>query len=972
MVASAPPWGAQLGYDAFISYSHSADGELAPAIRDGLQRFAKKWNRRRALSVFLDQASLEVSAGLKDSLQAKLADTEWLILLLSEESAGSRWVTEEITHWLEDKPKERIALVQTSGEIAWDGDADDFDMEASTSVPEGLRGVYSGQGSEPLWLDLRWAAHPHDEDLDLRHTRFRDAIATLAAPIHGKPKDELEGEDVRQHRRLVRLRRAAIVSLTLLTIAASVAGVLALLNAQRARAEARTATARLLAGQSREAFRADQAVLVALEAMRIEPNVEATGSLLDAVRRGAHAIAYLHDGPSPIGTAAVHRRFDLVATGGRDGTFAVWHIGADGASSPATQVQAETGTEGLVAVGQIAFHSVEPVLYTVGTDLDVKAWDVADLEDIRLLSAVVIPFVGELAFSRNFVSSMTVSPRGDLLAIGGEGDNAFTLWDVSDAGTPQPLGAHRMRALDTPSAIAFDEAGTLLAVGTGSGFELWDVARPDSPEFLVATEVESASTTTTALAFVPLVPELAWGGAGGGIQVWDVSTPTQPEAVVSETGDGLTSLSFTTEAGLVLIGRADGQIVTWDISAAGGPTPVALLAGHGGAVLAAEVVAGGRYIVSAEEDGTVVVWDAAGTRGPGVLGLPLEGAPTHVSFTPDGGGFWTVTDRGRIDGWEPAPDGPQLVAELGADGPVGDYNVAAAGGLVAVATNATLAGDEGTVIVWDAGTGERRWTLPIAGVTGESVALTDDGGLLAVGTALPGATLLWDLAADALEPITLPLPDDETIVAALEFESTEGLLAEGSGSLAGGSLRLWDVSDPAAPATVYEDFEVPGLVLDVAFGPLGQQLVAGTVDGSLIWWDLFRDTAQREGGPVAAHGGAVQAVAFSPDGATVVSAGDDGRILMWDADSRTRIAEFADFTQPVTGLAFQPEGGNLISAARGFPQGFVAWELDPAEWRRAGCAFTNRSMTDEEWARYAGADEPYVAHCHIAAGSGVG
>ena len=85
-------------YDAFISYSHSADNDLAPAVRSALQKLGKRWNQRRAINVFLDQSSLEVSAGLKDSLHEKLGDTNWLVLLMSEDSAGSDWVGEEIVN----------------------------------------------------------------------------------------------------------------------------------------------------------------------------------------------------------------------------------------------------------------------------------------------------------------------------------------------------------------------------------------------------------------------------------------------------------------------------------------------------------------------------------------------------------------------------------------------------------------------------------------------------------------------------------------------------------------------------------------------------------------------------------------------------------------------------------------------------------------------------------------------------------
>ena len=109
-----------MAYDAFISYSHSVDGRVAPAVRDGLQKLAKPWNKRRALSVFLDQASLEASSGLRTSLVEKLDDAEFLVLLATPESAESPWVNEEITHWLDSRDGAgRIRLVLTGGTLDW-------------------------------------------------------------------------------------------------------------------------------------------------------------------------------------------------------------------------------------------------------------------------------------------------------------------------------------------------------------------------------------------------------------------------------------------------------------------------------------------------------------------------------------------------------------------------------------------------------------------------------------------------------------------------------------------------------------------------------------------------------------------------------------------------------------------------------------------------------------------------------------
>ena len=72
----------------------------------------------------------------------------------------------------------------------------DLDWNVSDAAPPALRGVFR---EEPRHLDLRWARD--ETHLDLRHSAFRDAIAQLAAPIRGIPKDELEGEDIRLHRR---------------------------------------------------------------------------------------------------------------------------------------------------------------------------------------------------------------------------------------------------------------------------------------------------------------------------------------------------------------------------------------------------------------------------------------------------------------------------------------------------------------------------------------------------------------------------------------------------------------------------------------------------------------------------------------------------------------------------------------------------------------------------------------------------
>jgi hypothetical protein len=274
-----------LSYHAFLSYSHAADGRLAPALQSGLQRLAKPWYRLRALAVFRDESALTANPHLWSSIESALDDSAWLVLLASPDAARSQWVNRELEYWLAHKSADRILPVVTDGTWAWDGDG-----LAGTAVLGALREVFT---DEPRHVDLRWA---HDaDDVDLRNSRFRDAVAQLAAPIHGIAKDELESEDVRLHRRARRLARAAAISLVLVTAIAVLFGLFAVRADHRAVREgnraarerdlaerqATIADAQRLAAQAEGLVesRLDLAMLLAVEARRLDDSVATRGAL---------------------------------------------------------------------------------------------------------------------------------------------------------------------------------------------------------------------------------------------------------------------------------------------------------------------------------------------------------------------------------------------------------------------------------------------------------------------------------------------------------------------------------------------------------------------------------------------------------------------------------------------------------------------------------------------------------------------
>lgn len=120
---------------AFISYSHSADAKLAPALQASLQRFAKPWYRTRAFRIFRDTTNLSLAPELWPEIEHALAQSEFLLFLSSPEAAASKWVKKELTYWLEHKRPSTLLIILTEGDIAWDDAAADFDWSGQPRSP---------------------------------------------------------------------------------------------------------------------------------------------------------------------------------------------------------------------------------------------------------------------------------------------------------------------------------------------------------------------------------------------------------------------------------------------------------------------------------------------------------------------------------------------------------------------------------------------------------------------------------------------------------------------------------------------------------------------------------------------------------------------------------------------------------------------------------------------------------------------
>lgn len=212
--ADGTPPGEPGAYDAFISYSHAWDKDVAKAFQNALQGFDRPWYRPRSLKLFRDETNLAASPHLWQEIEQGLTRSRWLVVMASPLSAASPWVRQEIRWWLTHRSVDTLLIGWTDGTLLWDPERAGFDWSRTDALPE--QEMERAFGAEPRWVDLRWLRGP--EQASAADPRLIECIAEFVAPLTGRSKDELIGDHVRRHRQTRRLVRATLATLTVLVL----------------------------------------------------------------------------------------------------------------------------------------------------------------------------------------------------------------------------------------------------------------------------------------------------------------------------------------------------------------------------------------------------------------------------------------------------------------------------------------------------------------------------------------------------------------------------------------------------------------------------------------------------------------------------------------------------------------------------------------------------------------------------------
>ncbi len=947
-----------MAYSAFLSYSHSADSTLAPALQSALHRFARPWYKLRALHIFRDQTNLAVNPALWASICEALNQSEFFILLASPEAAASPWVGREAEYWIGKNGLSHFLIVLTGGTLEWDRSTGSFSPERTNALPPGLLGSFP---EEPLYLDLRWARGA--ARLRLGEPRFHEAVLQLASTLRNQPKDELDGADVR-YQRHARLSAAAGV------IAVLLAGWIALHQTHKSLTVSTLNLADSLAARSTKVLadspdRAREAAILAIESDRLSPSFEsnqalrAAVSLLPAAAQsyppdesnpemrvrdlafspdGARLAVERDDGSTQIidtvnhkalgyfspddepaahievpgdseassdNTSAVSASFNaassLIASGSRDGLLHVWAL-------PGAREMLRINLRS--PVSQIAFHPKTNQLVTASDDGHVRVFD-SDR------AAIVADFQ-----CSGKASSASFNPAGDILAA--LCDGAVSLYDP----------AHNKLLREMPAGeaafnLAFSKDGQRLAAAAGNFAFVWDVA--SGRQLLKASHATTGELTTQQwISDVAISPDgklLAYASNGDKLaRVWDIETGR----VVLELkhDSAVAAVAFNGDGTRIGTGSYDGTARLWEIPSGREIERTS----HGGGSEKVVFSPSGDRFAAGGVDGSVSVSESRQAGRSASFDLPDEAR--SVAFSPDGRRFAIGTVS--VHHWplvKVAEMGGNILREIEIHGaPVVDK-------LYFLDPNQVVA----------------RWSDK----------------LFLVDIDRSAATLLPDIPGDKrIEPLgnVFAIQRDGatrlySLPTLLQIASPDGPSSGLLGSAGGGKLLAFEAAKP--PHDFFIDvwnlstkarvshIALPAELNHLVFNPSGAILY--TAEGeNLQAWDI---PSGKQRLTIRASGD-IDAIVPDPSSLSFGTI-THGQITLWDSTGGAHLAQLPDRGY-IRSAAFSPDGHSLLT---GYVERSASlWLWQSKDLRDQACTRITSNLTREEWTRWI-PEQEYRATC---------
>lgn len=822
-----------------------------------------------------------------------------------------------------------------------------------------------------------------------------------------------------------RKRSLIVLAASMTFILLSVLAAFSYYQARAARAAERKAFSRQLASQAlNNRNRLDLALLLSMEAYRIDPTVEARNSLLTLLEEESLGLmTYLQTPTSPAISLSFSNSSNLTSLND-DGTINVWDPSKP--QMPRRVVSLQINDAIMIGV-----PSQDGKVFAIGTDKGEVI--LVDSTTGQHLWRYEIPHSSS---TRNYYAhSLALSDDGRILALVSFEDSNVTLLDVATGKKVRDL---TVKGDDGIASIAFSKNGKILALGTslGNHVVLMDVATGQQFYLQRKEDKDDWRISVLVLAFSPDGKTLASWDESGTIRLWDVSSRKFLFEITKGNTEHINALVFKDDETLASGGQ-NGAIVLWRLSLENEiVAPIKTFSAGSDEILSIVFSPDGKTLISSNRDQNVIIWNTETTKIWNTettkrltTELSLSDAPSesnyehdlkssrfyNAAFSPDGKVLASGSNNQTIILWDvasrqPLAGGP-LVTSPDEDGnrsvpqKYPSESETRASELLRAMRDADRAKSlrtldlafsrdgkflvarysSGKAVIWNVADRMPVFQINVPGKTVTAVAISPDGKLVAWANEKTKqkddekTRQNNDLPAEA-EEVTLTLQNiasdqssrslsehGKDSVMSIAFSPDGKILASGT---ANSSITLWNV-DTGAQVTQLSAGQTNRMnsmirrevgIQSLAFSPDGKNLAAGNLDNTVIIWDV---ASRKPLGTAMKYSSSIKNVTFSPDGKILASASLGG-VVLWDVATQQLLCKIdlgRNSFMP-SHVAYSPDN-QFIAIASG-NKSLMLWDSRLTSWQETACRTANRNLTQEEWSKYLSASpdhDKYRATC---------
>jgi WD40 repeat protein len=515
--------------------------------------------------------------------------------------------------------------------------------------------------------------------------------------------------------------------------------------------------------------------------------------------------------------------------------------------------EAHSGNQ-VIVIEAIAgeYQQNNALVFIPGTNKLLISDDLGYNSIINLDDGDLISPIEKTIFPSIITGSRVISHNGVWLAAPTTFDTA-AIWDLEAIlqGRSEPPKFNLKGHTNTINSSDFSRDGRLLATGSeDSTVKVWKL-ETEGVEMLMTLSGHKRPVISVRIS--PDSSTVASIGQDNNLRVWDITPEGSREVLTLGKHDGdIFSITYQPRGDLLATASFDGKVRIWNIRTG---ELLQIFDQHEGQVYTVAFSPDGKYLASGGEDLVIRVWDVDS----GILIMELIG---HEDIKDDNRDY-------KVGGLFPgilavaySPDG-SLIASTGEDS---------------------------TLRLWDAYTGELLQVLPVHPFKngGTTLAFSPDGTRLATGTDIIGpdaegawqsSIFVWDTTSGHFLYNINGLTGR---IWGITF-SHDGKLMTVSGD--GGYLSVFDAF---SGAELYALTGPTSTVLKTAFSPDGNYLVAVGAELTTVWnleqWEkLMR---------LPGHTNWVSSAVYFDDGRRLATGGSDGtvRIYTMDLDELKSIA----------------------------------------------------------------------------------